>query len=81
MWSKNKQNGFGVERWPRGSVFFGEYNMGNKNGYGVLNFESKAWYEGEFNNGVISGIGSFFLKMVEDIKDHGKIIKWMDMGI
>ena len=61
-WSGDKQNGFGVERWPRGSIFFGEYHKGNKNGIGVLNFENKAWFEGEFKNGIISGIGSFFFE-------------------
>ena len=60
LFSKDKQNLYGIEKWPKGSCYQGEYVDGNKEGYGMLLFEGNGGYEGEFRNGCISGIGVFY---------------------
>ena len=78
-WKDDKQNGFGIEKWPRGSNYLGEYIDGNKEGFGILNFEGNGGYEGEFQGGVLVVLELFFLKIIGNMKENGKIIKCMVM--
>lgn len=85
-WYNDKQNIFGIEKWPKGSHYIGEFHKGNKEGIGVLNFEGNGIYEGEFKGGSFNGFGSFFFKdgrkyqgMWKNNKKHGfGKITWPD---
>ena len=83
-WEKDKQNGFGIEKWPK-LEYYGEYINGNKEGYGVLNIKDGI-YEGEMKDGNLNGIGTFIFKdkrkyegefINNKIEGHG-ILYWPD---
>jgi len=43
-WRDDKQHGFGLETWPDGAVYEGEYHEGKKNGRGKLTFADGSVY-------------------------------------
>lgn len=54
-WLDDRQHGFGVEIWPDGAKYEGEYKYGKKNGKGILLFADGSRYEGTFLDNEIDG--------------------------
>jgi MORN repeat len=47
----------GMETWPDGSFYHGEYSQGRKNGFGKFKWGDGSEYEGEFYENNIHGKG------------------------
>ena len=45
---EDKQEGRGIETWPDGARYEGEYKEGKKHGQGCLNFADGSIYQGNF---------------------------------
>lgn len=43
-WFDDRQHGYGVEEWPDGAKYEGEYSVGLKDGKGTLSFPDKSSY-------------------------------------
>lgn len=54
-WKDDKQEGFGVEIWPDGAKYEGNYVQGKKQGQGKFYWTDGSQYEGEFSNNNIHG--------------------------
>ena len=48
---RNKKNGQGVETWPNGYIYKGEFKNSVWSGVGTLTFPDGSTYEGEWANG------------------------------
>ena len=46
QWKNDKQEGKGIETWPDGARYEGDYVDGRKHGKGILNFADGSRYEG-----------------------------------
>ena len=55
FWKNDTQDGRGVERWPDGSKFEGNYVQGVKQGLGSFTWADGNKYEGEFVENNIEG--------------------------
>lgn len=49
QWENDKQHGRGVENWPDGAKYEGQYFEGKKHGTGILNFADGSRYDGNLN--------------------------------
>jgi hypothetical protein len=63
-WVSDLQEGYGVERWPEGMEYAGEYRQGQKHGHGKLTtinpqYKEPQVFEGEFVNNTIQGKGKY----------------------
>lgn len=56
FWKDDKQHGHGVEEWPDGAKYVGEYFEGAKNGKGILNFPDGSSYEVNSKNYYLNSI-------------------------
>ena len=54
-----KKNGQGVETWPNGYIYKGEFKNSEWSGIGTLTFPDGSTYEGEWANGFMNGEGTF----------------------
>ena len=54
-----KKNGQGVETWPNGYIYKGEFKNSEWSGVGVLTFPDGSTYEGEWAKGFMNGKGTF----------------------
>ena len=59
MCDNDKQHGHGVEIWPDGSRFEGNFYEGLKHGKGHFKWRDGSSYEGDFNLNHIEGRGVF----------------------
>lgn len=59
QWSGSYLDGYGIERWPDGSVFIGDFCVGRKHGAGRLAWVSGSTYEGEFARDCLQGEGLY----------------------
>jgi len=41
------KNGYGVEEWPNGTLFKGNFNDDKKNGKGKFTWVDESYYEGD----------------------------------
>lgn len=57
QWTDNLLDGYGIERWPDGSVFVGDFCKGEKHGRGRFVWATGCVYEGEFERDTIHGEG------------------------
>ena len=56
-WAKDRQSGFGIEKWADGAIYKGDYHKGKKDGNGVFAWNDGSNYNGEFFKGKMEGIG------------------------
>ena len=56
---RTKKNGQGVETWPNGYIYKGEFKNSEWSGIGVLTFPDGSTYEGEWAKGFMNGKGTF----------------------
>ena len=54
-----KKNGQGVETWPNGYIYKGEFKNSEWSGIGILTFPDGSTYEGEWAKGFMNGKGTF----------------------
>ena len=54
-----KKNGQGVETWPNGYIYKGEFKNSVWSGMGTLTFPDGSTYQGEWVNGFMNGEGTF----------------------
>ena len=54
-----KKQGQGVETWPNGYIYKGEFKNSVWSGIGTLTFPDGSTYEGEWANGFMNGQGTF----------------------
>jgi hypothetical protein len=58
-WKDDTREGMGVETYPDGSKFQGNFLGGVKSGYGVFDWADGSFYAGDFENGEIHGKGVY----------------------
>ena len=68
-WYMDQRHVFGLNQWPSGATYEGEYDHGKNQGYGVYTFANGDAWDGPCKNSMIHGIGNFH------IKKKGQIIK------
>jgi hypothetical protein len=56
---EDKQHGFGVETWPDGGKYEGNFEYGKKHGMGTFKWADGSVYIGEFYNNLIHGKGVY----------------------
>ena len=56
-----QKHGQGIETWPNGYIYRGEFKNSEWSGQGVLIFPDGSSYEGEWANGFMNGRGKFIL--------------------
>lgn len=57
-WSKGEKKGFGIERYPSGDIYEGEFSNNLKNGIGRYHHKlDQSVYTGEFKDGLRCGFG------------------------
>ncbi len=56
---QQKKQGQGVETWPNGYIYKGEFKNSVWSGIGTLTFPDGSTYEGEWANGFMNGQGTF----------------------
>ena len=54
-----KKNRQGIEIWPNGYIYKGEFKNSEWSGQGILTFPNGATYEGQWANGFMNGTGTF----------------------
>ena len=71
-----KKHGQGIETWPNGYIYKGEFKKSEWSGQGILIFPDGSSYEGEWANGFMNGKGKFTWsdgKEQEGIWKNGKL--------
>ena len=58
-WVGTQKQGQGVETWPNGYIYKGEFKNSVWSGKGILTFPNGATYDGEWVNGFMNGKGTF----------------------
>ena len=75
---KQKKQGQGVETWPNGYIYKGEFENSVWSGQGILTFPDGSSYDGEWANGFMNGQGTFTWangKQKSGIWKNGKLEK------
>ena len=57
----NTQINIGVEKWPDGAVYEGEYKNAKKNGFGKFLWADGSSYEGNFKDNMLEGKGNILI--------------------
>ena len=60
-WVYTKKHGKGVETWPNGYIYTGEFKNSVWSGQGILAFPDGSTYDGEWANGFMNGQGTFHM--------------------
>tara|TARA_B100000214_G_scaffold371131_1_gene346974 strand:- start:45 stop:422 length:378 start_codon:yes stop_codon:yes gene_type:complete len=58
-WVNGQKKGNGLETWPNGYVYEGEFNESKWHGFGTLKFPDGSTYKGEWKNNKMNGKGIF----------------------
>ena len=75
-WVQTKKQGQGIETWPNGYIYKGEFQNSEWSGKGTLFFPDSSTYEGEWANGFMNGEGIFTWsdgKQISGIWKNGKL--------
>ena len=59
QWENGSKKGKGIESWPNGYVYEGEFNDSKWHGVGTLKFPDGSSYTGEWQNNKMHGKGIF----------------------
>lgn len=58
QWRDSLYEGFGVETFPTGSHYVGEFHKGQAHGHGTCYYADGSTYAGQWDAGVQHGLGS-----------------------
>ena len=68
----------GILKWKVGHVYEGDFLQDKRNGKGIFKLVDGNIYEAEILDNVYNGKRTFLIKMDQNMKENGKIIKSME---